>query len=233
MSEAMKVPSPCILVLITDPAHADDARDVLRRAGVPIQYSLQGRGTASGEMLAYLGLDAGGRTLYLCAIPRAAAGRLLVSLRERLQLDRPGRGIAFTVPISGISAALARRMDDKTHGEMLRKVEKEVEKMARETEHALLLVIANRGYSEEIMETARAIGVTGGTVLGARHLGMEEPLRFWGISIQEEREIIAIVTDKGIKADVMRAIGEKHGMRSEARGVVVAVPVEDIAGIDG
>lgn len=231
MNKAMKIHSPCILVLITDAAHASDARGVLQGAGVPIQYSLQGKGTASSEMMAYLGLAASSKTLYLCAIPHAAAGRLLLSLRERLQLEKPGHGIAFTVPISGISAFLMRMMDEKAHNEIIKKVENEVDQMTQETKHALLLVIANRGYSEEIMNAAKTVGVTGGTVLSARHLGMEEPLKFWGISIQEEREIIAILTTKENKADVMRAIGEKHGMKSDARSVTLAIPVEDVAGM--
>ena len=48
-------------------------------------------------------------------------------------------------------------------------------------------LVVNQGYSEEVMNAARAAGAGGGTVLHSRRIGDEEALSFWGISVQDQK----------------------------------------------
>ena len=51
----------------------------------------------------------------------------------------------------------------------------------------LILVIANQGFSEEIMHTAREKGATGGTIITARQPNLQKAIPFWGVSVQEKK----------------------------------------------
>ena len=57
-------------------------------------------------------------------------------------------------------------------------------------------------------------------------------MSLWGMSIQEEKEMIFIVAEKESKRNIMQAIGEKCGIHSEAEGIVVSLPIESVLGFD-
>ena len=96
---------------------------------------------------------------------------------------------------------------------------------------SLIMAIVNQGYSEEVMNAARPAGARGGTVFPARRLVNEETMKFWGISIQPEKEIVLIVAQAPYKKAIMQAIGECCGFHSDAHGLVISLPVEDAIGL--
>ena len=57
-------------------------------------------------------------------------------------------------------------------------------------------------------------------------------MQFWGISLQEEQEALAIIVPKDKKYDVMTAISKKHGFNSPAQGIVISLPIEDTLGLE-
>ena len=61
-------------------------------------------------------------------------------------------------------------------------------------ENSMILVTVNQGFTEEVMETARKAGARGGTIIHARWAGSESVEEFYGITVQQEKEVIAIVS---------------------------------------
>ena len=57
-------------------------------------------------------------------------------------------------------------------------------------------------------------------------------MQFWGIPIQQEREIVLILATKETKVAIMKAISDKCGIQSDAHGVVISLPVDDVAGLN-
>ena len=103
--------------------------------------------------------------------------------------------------------------------------------MANEFSHDLILSIVNQGYSDELMNTARAAGATGGTIINARGQAHEGAVKFFGVSVQDEKEIVIILTSREKKVPIMRAICEAHGMNSKSQGIVFSLPVDDVLGL--
>ena len=101
----------------------------------------------------------------------------------------------------------------------------------KSTKYELIVVIANHGYSEEVMEAARAQGAGGGTVIHAKGTGLEKAEKFLGVSIADEKEMIFIVAKTEMKNAIMRSIMENAGLESRARSVVFSLPVTDTAGL--
>lgn len=101
----------------------------------------------------------------------------------------------------------------------------------KETTHELLVVIANQGYTEMIMDAAREAKATGGTVIHAKGTGMKKAEQFLGVSLAVEKEIIFMVARHENKNAIMRAIMEKAGLESKAKSIVFSLPVTETAGM--
>ena len=99
------------------------------------------------------------------------------------------------------------------------------------TKQELLIVIGNRGYSEQIMDAAREAGATGGTVIHANGTGMKRAEKFFGISLSSERELILIVTATEKKNAIMQSVMKKAGLETDAKAIVFSLPVTDTAGL--
>lgn len=65
-----------------------------------------GRGTASSDLLAYLGLGETEKDIVLSSAPTDQVPHLLEKLRREMHLDKPGNGVAFTVPISSVGGPI-------------------------------------------------------------------------------------------------------------------------------
>ena len=89
----------------------------------------------------------------------------------------------------------------------------------------------NQGYSDDVMYTARAAGATGGTILKGLRCSPEEVAKHFGMALQEEQEVLAIVVPKDKKTEIMTAISKQHGIDTPAHGVSFALPVDAIMGL--
>lgn len=221
-----------LLLLIVDAERTARAEEVLKKSGLPIRFRCAGRGTAASQMLDVLGLDENDKTILLCAVPKYISGGLMQRLSDALYLRDTGGGIALTLPVDGISSNMMRLLDKEHCEELIKRTQREVERMTEQASYGLIMAVINPGFSEELMEVARATGAKGGTVIHARQMGLEDTMNFWGISIQGEKEIILILARKEDKTAIMRAVGEKFGMHSKAHGFVLSMPVDEIAGIE-
>ena len=157
---------------------------------------------------------------------------LLKEVSKKLGLNNPGAGIAFTLPLSGINQPILKVFKDSIEKNFKISSDKEVEKMSTESKHDLIVFVGNQGYSDEIMVVARDAGATGGTVINARGLVHRGPVKFFGISVQDEKEIITILASREKKAPIMQAMSQSFGITSEAGGIVFSLPVDTITGLD-
>ena len=104
--------------------------------------------------------------------------------------------------------------------------------MSAEGSFDLIFVITNEGYSNQVMTAAKEKGgATGGTVIHARGVGMEEAKKFFGISISDEKEILLITCRTECRNRIMQAVINEAGLDTEARSIVFSVPVSSAAGL--
>lgn len=94
-----------------------------------------------------------------------------------------------------------------------------------------ILCIVNAGFSDDVMDAAKSAGARGGTVLHARGTGAREAETFFGITVQEEKEIVMILVDAEIKADVLHTLYHAVGLNSPGQGIAFSLPVDEVVGI--
>lgn len=88
------------------------------------------------------------------------------------------------------------------------------------------------GYSDEVIDAARNAGAKGGTVLRGRQRNSERMRENFGISTQEERDFVMMVVPREKKGEMMAAIGKACGLSTEAHGVILALPVDEVFGLE-
>ncbi len=100
-----------------------------------------------------------------------------------------------------------------------------------ETKCSMIVTIVNKGFSELLMDVARAGGATGGTIISGRGTGGEKAKKFFAMSLQEEKEIVLILVKEEIRTDLMRTLAREFGLDSPGKGIVFSIPVEEAMGL--
>ena len=94
-----------------------------------------------------------------------------------------------------------------------------------------LFIIVNAGFTDTIMDLVRSAGASGATVINARGEGPKRQL-FCGITVDSEKEIIMTVAQADTAKQVMTAVKEKAGLKTELHGICFVLPVDQIIGIN-
>jgi len=222
-----------LVIFIVDWSNAHTITNVCENEKVRFHFTSVGRGTASSEILDILGIGSSDKAVILCLEQEIGVQVLMREVRKELKIYGPGAGIAFTIPLSAINDPILL-----VFKQSILKSEKIQEKnpvkganMANKFSHDLILSIVNHGYTDELMNTARAAGARGGTVLHARGTAHEGPVKFFGISVQDEKELILILAENDKKVPIMQAISENFGLNTKAQGLIFSLPVDNVIGL--
>lgn len=220
-------PSYRLLLLIATQKLADKATELFKEMDVPVQHRLGAKGTASSEIMDTLGFGSIDKVLLCSMVPCSFGNEMLEQLHSKLRLDAVNSGIAFTIPLTGATNLLVRMMNGIGEQNEQRKDEDTV----TNSNYTLVAAIVDRGFSGDVMEAAKKAGAGGGTVLHSRSIESEAATTFWGMSVQEEKEIVLILAKHESKKEIMRAISETCGMQSKAKGLVMSLPIDSVMGI--
>ena len=89
----------------------------------------------------------------------------------------------------------------------------------------LVEVIAEVGYSEDIMAVARKAGAKGGTIINAHGTSTEDDVKFFGAPLVPEKEILMIVIEKSKADTVIDAISSMDILKKKGMGILFSLPV--------
>lgn len=230
MTDAKNLPRLKLMVTIIDRGKGAAAVSLFRAHHLHLDYLCMGLGTASSVILDYFGLAETEKDVVFTLVPEPCMGKILRLTAEKFQLRRPGQGIVFTVPLSSVSAQIPRVLCKEAYLAE-EGTEEEAKTMDQTKQYALILAVVNRGSVDMVMDAARGEGARGGTVLHARRVGMEDVENVLGFTLQPEKEVVAILTPRAQKRAIMDAINRAAGLTTEARGILFALPVEDLIGL--
>lgn len=215
-----------MMTTIVDRKIANKYVDLYRENDLHVMFLTLGLGTATNDILDYLGLDNPEKAVAFSILLEDSWLEIKKQLQKKLQIDAPGGGIAFITPLSSIGGKKALQF-------LLEKedYQKQEESTLKNTTHELIIVISEQGYTNLIMDAARAAGAHGGTIIHAKGTGMEAAEKFMGVSLAAEKEIIFIVTKTEEKNAIMQAIMKEAGLDSKAKAITFSLPVTDTAGL--
>ncbi len=98
-------------------------------------------------------------------------------------------------------------------------------------EHKLIVAMVKRGFETDVIEASRSVGTRGAILMQAKGVSKVQQ-KFLGFSVNPENTVIMIVVKNELVVPTMKAIYSVIDFKSEARGLVFAMPVSLVAGID-
>ena len=220
-----------LFITITDRSRAEQFAAWFRTHGISLVLTALGQGTATTEVLDFLGLEATEKAVLFSVGTPACKETLVKELVSTMHLTAPGSGIAVCLPLSSIGGKSA--MNYLTSGDPSKAPEIDIEEdePMKEAAYQLIVAIANQGYTDKVMEAARSAGARGGTIVHTRSTGAEDAGKFFGMSIDEEREMIFIVAPTGEKNAIMKAIMAQAGPSTKAQAITLSLALEDVVGL--
>lgn len=91
---------------------------------------------------------------------------------------------------------------------------------------SLIVIIANEGFADEIMEEIKKLGVKGGTIINGNSSVSPNAEKLYGITINKEKDCLLVIVDKNIKNKVLKSVhtlNETHNMSA----IAFTLPISD------
>lgn len=193
-------------------------KNILKKYKLNFNVMTYGSGTASLSLLTYFGLDKVKKSLYFSLIPSSIEEKVLQELETKLNLKQIGEGIGFTISLTSSNKFIKDILD------------KEGDKMENKDEYELIITIVKEGYSDLVMQAAKKEKATGGTVIYGRSLGSSRTI-LANLTIEPEKDIVLNIVPKEIKKQVMESINKETGVKTEARGLIMSIPIDNVIGL--
>ena len=213
------------MLAITVRDYAEQYKEFLNRHAKVSQHFAMCKGTATEKTLNYLGIENTKKIMFGAVVPSDKMEEICNGLETEMNISAAGNGIAVFIPVDGVGgkSSLKELTGDET-------VKKEEENMSKEYGAVLIVSIVDKGYEDVVMDAAREVGASGGTVIKAGGTGAEIA-KLFGMTISQEKAMIYIVSSTEKRDDIMRAIMEKAGVGTDAHGVIFSLPVDKVMGI--
>lgn len=217
-----------LLVSIVNQNDELKLKEILDEVSVALGIAFAGTGTARSTVLDYLGIGETEKAVVFSLIPESDEDAIMRTIRSQMSLYLVGRGISFTIPLTGISEIVANGI---TGAATNKTVDEDKLMGADDRKYSLIVTVLPAGHVDTAMNAARSAGAAGGTIIRSRSLDNKKAEQFIGISIAVEQEILLILAKKESAVPIMQALSVMVGVKTEACGIIFALPVDKTAGI--
>lgn len=199
---------------------------------VSLHFSGIGYGTAKSNYMSYLGIDEIEKRVVYSLIPEYCEKSVLRAVNKRLRLYLTGNGIAFTVPLSGVSNLIENAILSTPYREESSPESGKNQKNKESTVmHEMIVAVVNQKYTDAALDSARAAGATGATLLHTRSVNNKQVEQQLGTTFKQETDTICILTSHEFKHRILDAIRESAGLKTDGGAVLFSLPVDSLVGI--
>ena len=207
--------------------------DTVNECATALHFSGIAHGTAHSSYMTYFGFNEMEKRVTTSLIPGELEHTVLSAIGHALKLYLVGRGIAFTVPLSGISNiindAILSGVDKNERSDGRRApISKKKEK---ERMHELVIAVVNNKYTEMAIEAAKSAGATGATVFHTKSINNAKAEGAIGTSFSAETDSVFFLTSLEYKTKIMEAVRDVAGLKTDGSAVIFSLPVDDLVGI--
>lgn len=211
------------LISVVNPGAMERVCEIAAALDLPQTVTLLGHGTAVQSMLDLLGIESTEKRVIMTVANPEKTRKFIKEMRRQVYIGIPGHGIIMAVPIKSVGGG--KTLAYLNNGEQ-QPVRYSPELSNR---YELIVIVANEGRTDQVMNAARAAGATGGTVLHGKGTGSQNK-KFYNVSIASEKEVILMVAQNDRKAAIMQSVLHHAGPDSEAGAVLFSLPVSEVAG---
>jgi len=193
----------------------------LNNLGIFINFQTVGFGTAPTELLDIFGLGSNDKDIIISLGAESDIRDMIANFGERFQSYSKYGGLMIVLDVMAASRVLSEILNFNSQN-----IEGEAVNMQNEHHNNLIVISINEGYSEDVMQVARKVGATGGTVIKGRLADIEKFAEFVNTKVDGEREMLCILAPSKISKQIMEEVNREFGLTSPANGIIFALSTE-------
>lgn len=97
----------------------------------------------------------------------------------------------------------------------------------------LIIVLSDDSITEKVVDTARARGATGSTVItSARGEGLKTKKTFFGLDLETQRDVVLLLVEEHLSREILEAVAEAGKFDdSPGTGIAFTIDVDDAVGV--
>jgi nitrogen regulatory protein PII len=189
-----------------------------KRSGIAGATVMLGKGTVKNPSLDYLGLSDIRKEIVLMVSGKDTARNAMGALNGKFRFDKPGHGIAFTTAVCEVTGTSScRRCITGERG--------------GDTVYNVITIIVDKGKAENVIDAAVKAGSKGGTIINARGSGIHETSKLFSMSIEPEKEIVLIISERSGTEAIIDSIREDLKIEEPGNGIIYVQQVSSAYGL--
>lgn len=205
---------------IMDFGKGSKALKLAKRLGAKGGTIFLGKGTVSNELLNMLGFLEIRKEIFITIIDKDQEDIFYDEMSKKFSLNKPNHGIAFSMALKNFL-----RIDGSKY---LSNTEK---KGVNNVDYEAIFVIVDKGLSDNVIDSAKAAGSKGGTVIHGRGSGTEAKEKLFNIEIEPEKDIILILAKEEESEDIVSSIKENLNICKPGAGIIFVLDVNKTLGL--
>ena len=96
----------------------------------------------------------------------------------------------------------------------------------------LIMTFVKPSITDNVVDAMKKAGATGATIIPARGTGMHEAKSFFGLSIENQTDIIVFLVEEHVVEDLMKVIRLAGKFDEPGTGIAFVLPIEHVAGLE-
>ena len=96
----------------------------------------------------------------------------------------------------------------------------------------LIIAFVKPSITDNVVDAMKEAGATGATIVPARGTGIHEAKSFFGLSIEDQTEIIVFLVEEHVVENLMKVIQTAGKFNEPGTGIAFVMPVEQVIGLE-
>jgi nitrogen regulatory protein P-II 1 len=96
----------------------------------------------------------------------------------------------------------------------------------------IIMAFVKPHVSDQIVDAVKKAGATGATIIPARGTGIHEAKSFFGLSIEDQTDIIVFLVEEHVVEDLLETIKTAGKFDQPGTGIAFVLPVEHVCGLE-
>jgi nitrogen regulatory protein P-II 1 len=98
-------------------------------------------------------------------------------------------------------------------------------------QYKVIIAALKPNVTDDVVDAAKACGISGATIIPGRGTGMGEARTFLGLTLEAQTDVVIFLTEVDLVDPLMKAIQTAGRLDEHGTGVVFVLGVERVAGI--
>ncbi len=96
----------------------------------------------------------------------------------------------------------------------------------------LIMAFVKPNITDDVVNAMKHAGATGATIIPARGTGIHEAKSFFGLSLEDQTDIIVFLVEEHVVENLMKVIEQAGKFDKPGTGIAFVLPIEHVAGLN-